>query len=104
KSDSTGFIVVYPNGLNASWNGGSLCCGQSRMDGVDDEGFLRALVARMQRDACIDARRIYATRLSRRGALAHLLACRAADLFAASAPVSMGNGTIPCQPSRPISV
>ena len=36
--------------------------------------------------------------------MAHLLGCNAADLFAAVAPVSMGNGTRPCQPSRPISV
>jgi polyhydroxybutyrate depolymerase len=36
--------------------------------------------------------------------MAHLLGCRAADLFAATAPVSMGNGTMPCQPSRPLSV
>lgn len=104
KSDAAGFIVVYPNGLNASWNGGSLCCGTSRTDGVDDEGFLRAVVAKMEQDACIDAKRVYATGLSNGGAMAHLLACRAADLFAATAPVSMGNGTMPCQPSRPLSV
>ena len=36
--------------------------------------------------------------------MSHLLACNGADLFAASAPVSMGNGTRPCEPSRPISV
>jgi polyhydroxybutyrate depolymerase len=104
KSDATGFIVVYPNGLDSSWNGGSLCCGTSQANGVDDEGFLRAVVARMQAAACIDPKRIYATGLSNGGAMAHLLACRAADLFAASAPVSMGNGTMPCQPARPISV
>jgi polyhydroxybutyrate depolymerase len=104
KSDATGFIVVYPNGLSGSWNGGSLCCGSSLRDNVDDEGFLRAVVARMQQDACIDGKRVYATGLSNGGAMAHLLGCRAADLFAATAPVSMGNGTMPCQPSRPLSV
>jgi polyhydroxybutyrate depolymerase len=36
--------------------------------------------------------------------MAHLLACNAADVFAATAPVSMGNGTLPCQPIRPVSV
>jgi polyhydroxybutyrate depolymerase len=104
KADATGFIVVYPNGLNASWNGGSLCCGMSQMTGVDDEGFIRAVVAKVQQDACIDPKRIYATGLSNGGAMSHLLACRAADLFAATAPVSMGNGTMPCAPSRPLSV
>jgi polyhydroxybutyrate depolymerase len=104
KSDAEGFIVVYPEGLDGSWNGGSLCCGSSLLQGVDDEGFIRSVVTRMDRDACVDPKRVYATGLSSGGAMAHLLACRAADLFAATAPVSMGNGTTPCEPSRPISV
>lgn len=104
KSDQEGFIVVHPQGLNASWNGGDLCCGTSQRNGVDDEGFMRALVAQMSEDACIDRKRVYATGLSNGGAMSHLLACETADLFAATAPVSMGNGTDPCNPSRPISV
>ena len=104
KADAEGFIVAHPQGLGNSWNGGDLCCGSSQQNDVDDEGFIRALVAQMQKDACIDPQRVYATGLSNGGAMSHLLACNAADLFAASAPVSMGNGTRPCQPSRPISV
>ena len=104
KADEAGFIVVHPEGLGGSWNGGALCCGSSRRDQVDDEGFMRAIVLSMQRDACIDSRRIYATGLSNGGAMSHLLGCRAADVFAATAPVSMGNGAQPCQPSRPIAV
>jgi polyhydroxybutyrate depolymerase len=72
--------------------------------GVDDEGFIRALIARLQREACVDDARVYATGISSGGAMAHLVACRAADVFAAAAPVSMGNGTTPCEPARPISV
>ncbi len=104
KADAEGFIVVHPQGLNASWNGGELCCGASQNDGVDDEGFIRALVDQMKRDACVDARRVYATGLSNGGAMSHLLACNAADVFAAAAPVSMSNGVSPCEPARPISV
>lgn len=104
KSDEEGFIVVHQQGLDNSWNGGELCCGASQRNDVDDEGFIRALVARMQLDACIDPARIYATGLSNGGAMSHLLACNAADIFAGTAPVSMGNGTRPCAPSRPISV
>src|SRR5262245_49018159 len=104
KADEEGFIVVHPQGLDASWNAGSLCCGNSQRSGVDDEGFLRAVVRRLESEACIDARRVYATGLSNGGGMSHLLACNAADLFAATAPVSMGNGTLPCQPARPISV
>jgi polyhydroxybutyrate depolymerase len=104
KADEEGFIVVFPQGLGNSWNGGDLCCGSAQSDNVDDEGFIRALVAKLQAEGCIDPKRIYATGLSNGGAMAHLLACQAADLFAASAPVSMGNGTRPCAPARPISV
>jgi polyhydroxybutyrate depolymerase len=71
---------------------------------VDDEGFLRAVVAKTRADGCIDPKRVYATGLSNGGAMSHLLACRAADVFAATAPVSMGNGTVPCAPARPVSV
>ena len=104
KADSVGFIVAHPQGLDASWNGGDLCCGTSQRNGVDDEGFIRAMVAAIEAAACIDPKRVYATGLSNGGAMSHLLACNAADLFAASAPVSMGNGARPCEPSRPISV
>ncbi|HEX2678434.1 MAG TPA: PHB depolymerase family esterase [Polyangiales bacterium] len=104
KSDKEGFIVVHPQGLGNSWNGGSLCCGSSLSGKVDDEGFMREIVKQMEKDACIDPKRVYATGLSNGGAMSHLLACRAADVFAATAPISMGNGTMPCQPTRPISV
>jgi polyhydroxybutyrate depolymerase len=104
KADEEGFIVVHPQGLGNSWNGGDLCCGSSQSGDVDDEGFIRAMVAQIEEQGCIDSQRVYATGLSNGGAMSHLLACNAADLFAATAPVSMGNGARPCEPSRPISV
>jgi polyhydroxybutyrate depolymerase len=104
KSDSEGFIVVFPQGLDDSWNGGALCCGTSQSNGVDDEGFAIDIVKKMEQDACIDPKRVYVTGISNGGAMSHLLACKEAGIFAASAPVSMGNGTTPCMPSRPISV
>jgi polyhydroxybutyrate depolymerase len=103
KADAVGFIAVYPEALGGSWNAGP-CCDSSLAESVDDEGFIRALVARLQQDACVDPARIYATGISTGGAMAHLLACRAADLFAATAPVAMGRHATPCEPVRPISV
>jgi polyhydroxybutyrate depolymerase len=104
KADEQGFMLVHPRGVDASWNGGSSCCGPAQEASLDDEGFMRAIAARMVSEGCVDPARVYATGLSNGGALAHLLACRAADVFAATAPVSMGNDTLPCEPSRPISV
>jgi polyhydroxybutyrate depolymerase len=104
KSDEQGFLVAYPSGLASSWNGGAYCCGQSRTDKVDDEGFMRALVEKLKGETCVNPKRVYATGLSNGGAMAHLLACHAADMFAAVAPISMGSGALPCEPSRGISV
>ncbi|MBK9754682.1 MAG: prolyl oligopeptidase family serine peptidase [Nannocystis sp.] len=101
KSDEAGFILVYPDGTGSSWNAGD-CCGTAATDNVDDVGFVRALVAELQTKLCIDPRRIYATGMSNGGFMTHRLACEAADLFAAFAPVSAVNGMDDCQPSRPV--
>lgn len=103
KSDEKGFLVVYPGGLENSWNGG-LCCGPSAMSKVDDEGFLRAVVEKLKSEACVNPKRVYATGLSNGGAMSHLLACRASDVFAAVAPISMSNSATPCEPTRAVSV
>ena len=98
---SRGFAVVYPAGLDDSWNGGA-CCGNSMADGVDDVGFTRALAAALQDELCVDRRRIFATGMSNGGFLSHRLGCEAADLFAAVAPVAAVLGIAPedCSPSR----
>lgn len=101
-ADAVGFIVAYPEGLDNAFNGG-ICCST----GVDDVGFIRGLVAKMRLEAEIDARRVYATGLSNGGAMTHRLACEAADLFAAAAPLAFPISIDPpsaCQPSRPIPV
>jgi polyhydroxybutyrate depolymerase len=103
KADAEGFIVVYPNGVQSSWNAGA-CCGAAIDQNIDDVGFVRALVAQLEKTLCIDERRIYATGMSNGGFMSHRLACEAADLFAAVAPVSAVNGMDTCTPSRPMPV
>src|SRR5262245_16000800 len=103
KSNTTGFIVVYPQGVNDAWNAGT-CCGNA---GIDDVGFMRALVAAVSAEANIDSRRVYATGLSNGGAMTQRLACDAADLFAAAAPMSFPIPLHPlsdCQPVRAMPV
>ncbi|MBA3547831.1 MAG: prolyl oligopeptidase family serine peptidase [Nannocystis sp.] len=103
KADAAGFIVVYPQGVQSSWNAGA-CCGAAIDQDIDDVGFVRALVAQLELTLCIDERRIYATGMSNGGFMSHRLACEAADLFAAVAPVSAVNGMDTCSPSRPVPV
>lgn len=102
-ADSEGFIVAYPQGFMNSWNGGA-CCGEAVTQNIDDIGFIRALVAELSERICIDPARIYATGMSNGGFISHRLACEAADLVAAIAPVSAVNGMTVCEPSRPVPV
>jgi polyhydroxybutyrate depolymerase len=108
-ADEEGFIAVYPQGLpraqdgNPAWNGGGCCT-----NGVgDDVGFVRAMISRLQTEACIDARRVFASGCSNGGAMSYRLACEAADVIAAVAPVDfdcvVGGGCGNCSPSRPIT-
>jgi polyhydroxybutyrate depolymerase len=99
ESDAHGFLVVYPQGVDDTWNAG-ICCGNAT---IDDVGFLRALVASISAEANIDGRRVYATGLSNGGAMSQRLACDAADLFAAVAPMAFPVPFRPlsaCQPVR----
>ncbi|MEZ4451599.1 MAG: PHB depolymerase family esterase [Nannocystaceae bacterium] len=102
-ADDEGFLVAYPDGLDSSWNAGA-CCGTSMQQNIDDVGFVRDLVDALEAQLCVDARRIYATGMSNGGFMSNRLACEAADLFAAVAPVSSVNGMKTCEPSRPIPV
>lgn len=106
RADAEGFLVVHPQGLFNSWNAGT-CCGQAAAQGIDDVGFLRAMVAAVATEANVDVRRIYATGLSNGGGMTQRLACEAADLVAAAAPMAFPIPFIPltlCEPSRPIAV
>ena len=110
KAERAGFVVVFPNGYSrfpggklATWNAGG-CCGNARDRGIDDVGFVRALVARVQSQVSIDGARIFATGMSNGGMLAHRLACEAPDVFRAVASVAGTDATSRCAPSRPVSV
>ena len=104
-ADTQGFIVVWPQGIMNAWNVGR-CCGAA-----DDVAFTRAMIAQISMEKSIDAKRIYATGCSNGGGMSYKLACEAADVIAAVAPVNFdcltGAQNNPscgsCNPSRPIS-
>jgi len=110
KADAVGIVVMIPQGLYNSWNGGPagcptlVCCCQPAQDhNIDDVAFVRAAVAKTAQDGCIDLKRVYAVGLSNGGIMSQWLACDAADLVAAIAPAS-GPNLGDCKPSRPITV
>ncbi|HEY6460687.1 MAG TPA: PHB depolymerase family esterase [Polyangiaceae bacterium] len=105
EADKDGFIVVWPQGIDDAWNVGR-CCG-----GADDVAFTRAMIAAISAEKSIDPKRIYATGCSNGGGMSYMLACNAADVIAAVAPVNFdcitGATNDPscgsCTPSRPVS-
>jgi polyhydroxybutyrate depolymerase len=104
KSDTEGFIVVWPDGIDNAWNIGD-CCTTSRT--VDDVGFAKTLVAKLEQQACIDPKRVYAVGYSMGGGMSYKLACDAPEVFAAVAPAAfelMQDSEWPCHPTRPITV
>src|SRR5690349_9751260 len=58
-----GFVVAYPAGLDRSWNAGA-CCGPAARGGVDDVGFVVALIDRFVERLGVDERRIFVTGFS----------------------------------------
>jgi polyhydroxybutyrate depolymerase len=101
-ADQENFIMVYPEGIGASWNVNG-CCGQAGTEMLDEIAFVRAIMDALKRDVCVDLKRVYATGISQGGGMAHHVACLAADIFAATAPVSSDLRTDPCMPVRPIT-
>jgi len=103
-ADQNGFVVAYPDGIDFSWADGRGASVPDRQ-GVDDVGFLTALIDQLSRDYGIARGRVFATGMSAGAFMATRLACERADLVSAIAPVA---GTLSaafsCAPSRPVSV
>lgn len=100
-ADADGFVVVYPDGVNRTWNAGD-CCGGAEREDVDDVAFLTALVSELQGEFGISPARTFATGMSNGAMMTYRLACET-EIFAAIAPVA---GTImsPCDDPAPASV
>jgi len=98
--------MAFPTGLSGGsvvgWNVGP-CCNPN----ADDVAFAKAVVADVATLACVDRARVYATGFSMGGGMAHYIACRAADVFAAVAPAAfdlLQENADDCLPPRPITV
>jgi len=106
KSDKVGFLVAFPQGVSNSWNAYG-CCGTADSSNIDDVGFLKAVVNQIASMGNINHSRVYITGLSNGGFMTHRMACEAADVFAAAAPVSAPlnlHDPTTCRPARPITV
>lgn len=90
-SDREKFLVVYPDGVNNSFN----------TSGAVDFEFFLAILDTLDNIYHVDRNRVYAAGFSQGGVMSYHIACRYADKFAAVAPVS-GRIQETCTPKRPI--
>lgn len=86
-AEEKGFAVVYPAGIDKSWNDGrGIPPGGTR--GVDDVAFVRAVLDDVAARHRVDRTRVFATGMSTGGMMCHRLADEASDMMTAVAPVS----------------
>ncbi len=69
-----------------------------------DAAFVRALLDTIERERCVDRRRIFVTGFSNGAFLANLLGCRLADRLAAVAAVSGARALDRCTPAAPMPI
>lgn len=109
KSEQAGFIAVFPNGYSrfqsgilATWNAGA-CCGPAQKNNIDDVGFLRQVIHRVEKQANVDPKRVFVTGMSNGAMMSWRLACEAPEVRAI-APVEGTDNTATCKPARPVPV
>lgn len=110
KANTEGFVVVYPNGTSwigrnifLTWNSGN-CCGYALENNIDDVGFIKVLIEKLQQELPIDLKRIYATGISNGAMMSYRLGCELSDRIAAIGPVAGALNVQDCKPAHPVSV
>lgn len=88
-------IYVTPQGLGDT-------PGWANSNGEDVE-FVRAMMADIEGQYCIDTSRYFSTGFSYGGIMSFTIVCQMADLFRAVAPMSGTNFGGSCNPARPIA-
>lgn len=92
-ANRAGFAVVFPAGTGRrgerllTWNGG-YCCGSAARKGVDDIGFLRAVIRDASDRFGVDGSGVYLTGMSNGSIMAETFTAKNPDLVRAVAGVS----------------
>jgi polyhydroxybutyrate depolymerase len=80
-------LIVYPAGIDKSWNAG-YCCGGAHRSGVDDVAFLEAVIRQVvASDSSAAAPPIYLVGYSNGGRMAYQMACSDPRAFSSVAVV-----------------
>ena len=88
-ADRDGFIVIYPDGYQATWNDCRKGSPQpARRMNIDDYSFVEAMIAKEVADHGIDRKRVFSAGWSNGGQLGFRFALERANQFAAVAAIS----------------
>lgn len=104
---SRGYLVVYPEGLERSWNDGYTRPLSRKRYRADDVAFLNALLGKLKRDFPVDPNRVYVAGISNGALMSHAWAMANSQDLAAIAPIAGGMSEALAQefqPSHPVSV
>lgn len=84
-ADAENFILVYPQGVNKSWNDNSKrdTLGYARRWNVDDVGFLKKMIIKLEKDYAVDSDHIFACGISNGGLMSLTLAVELPDTIKA---------------------
>lgn len=110
-SEANRIVVVYPNAIAGAgglfptdWNAGGDCCGEAGREGIDDLGFMRAMIADISAKLPIDPRRIHVAGFSDGGRMAYYMACQMSDRIAAIGVVSGSLSDDTCEPAHSVAL
>lgn len=105
-ADKYGFITVYPNGTGMGLARGFRAGNSKRSEEnkADDVKFVHRILDYLERCACSDCSRVYATGLSNGAMMCYRLAAEMPHRIAAIAPIGGSLGTECCCPRCPVSV
>ncbi len=90
-ADRDSFIVVYPEGLMGSAFGNSWNVGYGPARGVNDVGFIKALIDFCKENYVINEEKIYMSGFSQGGMLTYHFACKYPGILAA---IASGSGSL----------
>ena len=100
-ADTQDVALVYPAGVQGSWNAGT-CCGESHAAKTDDVGFLVHVLGLVRQIRPIDLNRVYLAGFSNGGMMALKAVCERPDVFAAAVSVA-GSLQAPCSGRQPVN-
>jgi polyhydroxybutyrate depolymerase len=102
-AQSDDFIVVYPSGTQVAeipeqlgWNADG-CCGVPAASGVDDVGFITAVLDDIESKYAVDAERIYVAGFSNGGMMTYRLSCELGDRIAGIAVIAGAFNVSECE-------